>query len=178
MQIYEILKKDHRRLQKLLNELVLLSDKDNDKRHSLIKEIRDEFVPHTHAEESVFYNSLRSLDPAKDIVMNGYNEHMEAENLLRTLQVRDKIDLKWRETAEKFKKSVDHHIQEEETKIFNVAEQLFSSEEATMMGEAFEKLKPEAREEGFVQSALDMVANIMPARFAAGIRTRSLHPRP
>jgi hemerythrin superfamily protein len=177
MLIYDALKKDHDGLKVLLNELVMLNENDEERRHSLIEEIRDELVPHARAEESVFYNSLRSLDPAKDIIMHSYKEHMEAESMLRTLQIQDKIDTNWKGTARKFKQAIEHHIQEEETKIFNVARQLFTQEEAQMMAQAFEKAKPEVREEGFVGTTIDMIANLMPTRFAAAIRTRNLEPR-
>jgi len=143
----------------------------------LIKQIRDEIVPHSRAEESVFYNSLRALDAAKDIVMHGYQEHMEAEALLRTLQMKDKIDLDWRETAKKLKKAIEQHIEEEEGKIFNVARQLFTREEAYMMAEAFEQLKPEVKTEGFLQTTIELVSNLMPPRFASSLRSYNLDSR-
>lgn len=176
MLIYEALKKDHETVRQLLNELVMLSENDESRRHGLIEQIRDELVPHARAEESVFYNSLRAIDSAKDIVMHGYQEHMEAETLLRTLQVADKIDAGWKQTAQKLKKALEHHIQEEEGKIFTVAQQLFTEEEARMMCEAFEQLKPEVKEEGFLRTTLDMVANLMPPRFAASLRTMGINP--
>lgn len=176
MLIYDALRKDHDTVRQLLNELVMLSENDEQRRHGLIDQIRDEIVPHARAEESVFYNSLRAIDAAKDVVMHGYQEHMEAETLLRTLQVKDKIDADWKATAQKLKKAIEHHIQEEEGKIFNVAQQLFTEDEARMMGEAFEQLKPEVREEGFLRTTLDMVANLMPPRFAASLRTMGIHP--
>jgi len=176
MLIYEALKKDHDTVRQLLNELVQLGEKDEDRRHSLVDQIRDELIPHARAEESVFYNSLRAIDSAKDIIMHSYQEHMEAETLLRTLQVKDKIDVDWKTTAQKLKKALEHHIHEEEGKIFTVARQLFTEEEARMMGEAFEQLKPEVKEEGFLRTTLDMVANLMPPRFAASIRTMGINP--
>lgn len=176
MLIYEALKKDHDTVRQLLNELVMLGENDEQRRHSLIEQIRDELVPHARAEESVFYNSLRAIDSAKDVVMHGYQEHMEAETFLRTLQLKDKIDADWKATAQKLKKAVEHHIQEEEGKIFTVAQQLFTQEEAQMMGEAFEQLKPEVKEEGFLRTTLDMVANLMPPRFKASIRTAGINP--
>ena len=173
MQIYEALKKDHEELRSLLNELVSLSENDESRGSELIKQIRDELIPHARAEESVFYNSMRSLDAAKEIVMDGYKEHMEAETLLRSLQAMDKINADWTSTAKKLREDLEHHIKEEEGKIFNVAKQLFTDEEATMMCEAFEKLKPEVREEGFMQNTLDLIANVMPPRFASSIRAAS-----
>lgn len=177
MLIYEVLKNDHEKLKLLLNELMIMEEGSGSRRHALIEQIRDELVPHSRAEESVFYNSLRSIDAAKDLVMHSYTEHMESEALLRTLQAKDKVDADWRKTAAKLKTALEHHIAEEEGRIFNVAKQLFTENEAEMMAEAFEQLKPEVREGGIVRSTLDMIANIMPERFAAPLRTFTFHPR-
>lgn len=174
MQIYEALRNDHDKVKDLLAQLLALSDENAEDRHDLISQIRDELIPHARAEESVFYNSIRALDSAKDVVMHSYQEHMEAETHLRLLQLRDRIDAEWKETAQKLKSDLEHHIQEEETKIFNVARQLFTNEEAEMMGEAFESLKPEVKIEGFLGTTVDMITNMMPPRLASAFRTRTL----
>ena len=160
-----------------LEELVELDEANKERKHFLIEKIRDELIPHARAEEAVFYNSLRSIDAAKDLVRHGYKEHLEAEALLRMLQVRDKIDADWKETAHKLKTSVEHHIHEEESNIFNAAKQLFTSEEADMMGEAFDKLKLEVQSEGDLSTTAELVANLMPGRFTSAFRKYNLNNR-
>ncbi len=177
MQIYEVLKNDHKQIIQLLTELVELSEDAGDHRSKLISQIRDELIPHARAEEAVFYNSLRAIDSAKDVVMHGYQEHIEAETALRMLQVRDKIDTEWRTTANKLRDSIFHHIDEEENRIFSVAQQLFTKQEAEVMAVAFEKLKPEIKEEGLIKTTLDMVVNMMPPKIAASLRTYNVNPK-
>jgi hemerythrin-like domain-containing protein len=144
------------------------SDED---REEIIDNIRDELIPHARAEESVFYNSLRSIETAKDLVLHSFEEHMEAEGLIRDLQFKEAIDGDWMKTARELKSAVDHHISDEEGKIFDAAKQLFTDQEAEMMADAFERLKPEVKEGSFVQNTLDLIANMMPPRFAAPMRT-------
>lgn len=177
MLIYDALKNDHDKVKGLLNELVQLSDDEKEDRHELIEQIRDELIPHSRAEEAVFYNTLRSLDAARDVAMHGYQEHLEAETFLRMLQVRDKIDAEWKSTAEKLRNALLHHIKEEEGKIFNVAQQCFTNDEARMMAEAFEKLKPELQAEGFVKTTIELVANMMPPRFSSVFGRANLESR-
>ena len=86
MEIYEALKSDHEELKGLLNDLIALKD-DDDYRYVLIEEIRNALVPHSRAEESVFYNTLRAVNADKKLVFHGYQEHMEAETLLRRTEV-------------------------------------------------------------------------------------------
>lgn len=169
MEIYEALKKDHAEVKELLNELINLNEKD-EYRFVLIEEIRNALIPHARAEESVFYNTIRAVDVDKTIVLHGYKEHLEAETLLRTLQVQDKLDFSWKGTARKLQDALLHHIQEEEQEIFASAKNIFTKEEAVQMGEAFEKLKPEILKEGFLKTTVDMVVNMLPPRLAQGLR--------
>ena len=170
MHIFTALIKDHEVVKELLSELVSLDESDTEARDELVQEIRDNLVPHARAEESVFYNSLRALDTNKDVVMHGFREHMEAEALLRLLQVEDKLNLGWKNTAKKLKHAVEHHIQEEEGKIFATARHVISKEEGETLGDLFEKVKPQIEEEGFMKNSFDMVVNMMPVRFATAIK--------
>ena len=170
MTIYEALKKDHRKLEGLLERLVHSADADDATRTSLIAQIRDELIPHSRAEEAVFYNSLATIDEAKGLIRNGYAEHMEAETLLRTLQGLDAVGVEWTTVAKKLRDVILHHIEEEEGEIFTAAQQLLAEEEVIMMAEAFEEMKPQIRDGGFVSNALDLVANMMPLRFATPLR--------
>jgi hemerythrin-like domain-containing protein len=170
MEIYEALKRDHEEVRELLNELVSLKD-DDDYRYVIIEEIRNLLIPHARAEESVFYNTLRAVNADKKVVFHGYQEHLEAETLLRTLQVMDKMNMGWRPVAEKLRESVFHHIQDEETEIFSEARAAFSSEEAVAMCDAFKQLKPKVEKEGFFKNTADMVLNMMPPRLSDKLRS-------
>lgn len=169
MNIYEALKADHEEVRGLLNDLIALEVND-DYRYVLIDQIRDALIPHSRAEESVFYNAIRAVSPDKGNIMHAFKEHMEAETLLRSLQVMDKMNLEWKNTAEKLLTALEHHIQEEETEIFDMARNIFSEEEAVSIGEAFEKLKPEVQKQGFMGTSMDLVVNLMPPRLAEKIR--------
>ena len=164
MQIYEALKKDHQKVISLLNELLLL-DVESEGREDLIDQIRDELIPHARAEEAVFYNPLRTTEEGKKVIMHAYQEHVMAETALKTLQVKDKIDANWKKTAQKLKDDLEHHIQEEEGRIFTVAQQVFTSEEAEQFGRAFEEMKPKIREQSFMGTTMDLIVNLMPPRF-------------
>lgn len=170
MEIYEALKRDHEEVKNLLNELVSLRD-DDEYRYVIIEEIRNHLIPHSRAEESVFYNTLRAVNADKKKVFHGYQEHLEAETLLRTLQVMDKMNMSWKTTAEKLRESILHHVEEEESEIFEEARAAFTTHEAEAMCEAFEQLKPKIEQEGFVKNTVDMVINMMPPRLSDKIRS-------
>lgn len=165
MDIYQNLKKDHEEVKTLLTELLSLDEKD-EYRHTIIEKIASELIPHARAEEAVVYNSIRATDADSGLVMHSFKEHMEAEGFLRLLQTKDKIDANWKGTAQKLKDSLEHHIHEEETKLFAQARRLFSAEEAEQISVAFDKLKAEYKTHGALKNSMDMVINMLPARFA------------
>lgn len=169
MDIYEALKKDHVEIKDLLDELVSLKDND-DYRFVVIEEIRNHLIPHARAEESVFYNTLRAIHADRKLILHGYQEHLEAETLLRTLQLMDKLNMEWKATAKKLRDSVFHHIQDEETEVFDEARAAFTDEEAVSICEAFEQLKPKIEQEGAVKTTMDMLVNMMPPRLSDKLR--------
>jgi hemerythrin superfamily protein len=169
MNIYEVLKKDHVEVLSLVDELISLKD-DDDYREILVQQISDALIPHSRAEESVFYNTLRAVNAPKKEVFHGFKEHMEAEAILKTLQAKDKLNMEWKSVARKLKEALTHHIKEEETEIFSVAQEVFTAEEAEAMGEAFIELKPKVEEQSGLGRTADMVINLMPPRLASKIR--------
>jgi hemerythrin superfamily protein len=174
MQIYELLKNDHREVKSLLDQLIAAEGAEE--RSALIAKVRDALVPHSRAEEAVFYNSLREYDRAKDKIGHSFVEHLSAETILRGLQVQEKVMGNWQAGARKLKEALDHHIAEEEGELFSLARQFFTEEEANMMGGAFEKLKAETVPEGFMKTTLDLVVNMMPPRFTKGFRDFDFSP--
>jgi hemerythrin superfamily protein len=170
MLIYQALKKDHDKLKPLLATLVKSSTADEETRAKLIAKIRDELIPHSRAEEAIFYNSLRTIEGTKALVAHSYTEHLEAEALLRSLQTMDAMNIEWKKTAQKLKTALEHHIAEEEGRIFPAAKLVLMDEEARLMAQAFEQMKPEILEGSFLQSTLDFIVNVMPTRFANQLR--------
>lgn len=169
MDIYEALKTDHQEVISQLKELITL-EADDDYRFALVNQIRDSLIPHSRAEEAVLYNTIRAVGGGKSLIMHGYRDHLEAETLLRTLQIMDKMNLGWKPIAEKLLSALELHIKEEETEIFNEARTLFTDSEAASLGEAFEAMKPQIKSESFLGTTVDMVKNMMPPKFAETYR--------
>ncbi|MCM2282759.1 MAG: hemerythrin domain-containing protein [Bdellovibrionaceae bacterium] len=176
MLIYDALKKDHDKVKEMIDRLVHSADADDNTRSGLIRQIRDALLPHARAEEAVLYNSLRSINETKDVVKHSYAEHLEIEGYLRSLQAMQGVGADWTKTVQKLQQALLHHIQEEEGRVFTAARQVLAEDEARMMGQAFEQMKPEVREGGFMQNTLDLIANVMPERFAAPLRSLSYPP--
>lgn len=136
-------------------------------------------IAHAHAEEAVFYNALREADESKSLVMHSYVEHAKAETEMRALGAAKFIDANWTSMVEKLSKDLRHHIQEEESKIFDAARKVFSEEETTQIGVAFERMKVETMKDGdsMIASTIDLIANLLPPRLTKSFR-KNLEAKP
>jgi hemerythrin superfamily protein len=174
MDIYDTLSAEHREFEKLLDRLVRSSKAGSDEWKTILDELRRGVVSHAHAEEAVFYNSLREEGESAAVVLHAYTEHATTEAELRTLGAAKVIDANWTSLTEKLSKDLRHHIQEEESKIFDAARQVFTDEEAELMGQAFQRMKQETAKGGdsMVASTIDLVANMLPPRLVGGFRKR------
>ena len=110
------------------------------------------------------------------ILHHGYQEHIDAETILRALQAKTRIDAEWKMLARKFQKAIEEHIQEEENEIFATARTILSDLDAEMMSKAFEELKPSVQKDGWVTNAIDLVVHLMPPRYVATLRTIAIKP--
>jgi hemerythrin superfamily protein len=172
MNIYDALSRDHRQFERLLDRLLQASKAENDDWKGILDELRRGVIAHAHAEEAVFYNALREADEAKKLVLHSYGEHAMAETEMRALGAAKLIDANWTSLVEKLRKDLLHHIQEEESRIFEAARQTFSDEEANQLGTAFERMKLETAKGGdsMVASTIDLVANLLPPRLTRSFR--------
>lgn len=163
MQIYDVLKQDHDGFKLLLAELVDAVDGTSDECKVVINRIKEELIPHSRAEEAVFYNALREVQAARKMAFSGYKEHAEAETLLHGLGALNVLHLDWKAAVLKFKETLEHHIQEEEEDIFPQAKMLFIDEEAEMMGQAFGRLKGILKKQTELQNIAELMVNLMPS---------------
>lgn len=173
MNIFNCLKKDHEKVEQLLNRLVAASESGDPEWRTLVTQIRDELIPHARAEEALVYNPIRDTEHGKDVVGHSYLEHAKAETELRALQAFEKVDANWTALAKKLREDILHHVEEEESKVFAAGRMVFSEEEAQNIGAAFEQLKPYVKEQGLMGTTLDLVKNLIPSRFHAAFNKKA-----
>jgi hemerythrin superfamily protein len=172
MTIYEALSKDHREFERLLDRLLESSKAGTDEWKGILDELRRGVIAHAHAEEAVFYNALREADEGKGAVMHAYGEHAMAEGEIRALGAAKLVDANWTTMVEKLRKDLLHHIQEEESRLYDAGRKVFSDEEARQIGAAFERMKVETAKGGdsMIASTVDLIANLLPPRLVKAFR--------
>jgi hemerythrin superfamily protein len=179
MTIYEALEKDHRKLEGLLDELLQTSKAGDDRWKSVLEEVRHALVPHSRAEEAVFYNALREMHQSPSLVAHSYLEHASAEAELRTLGAAKMIDANWTSLVEKLRKDLMRHIEVEESKVFKAGREVLSDLESKQIAAAFKRLKPELVKDAdsMMGSTIDLIANLMPRRLVENFRKHIIGSR-
>jgi len=139
-----LLKDDHREIKKLLKELEPTTERGVATRRELFERIRRELTVHEIIEEEIFYPTLKQHPKAKEIVLEGYEEHDVVDTLMSELEGLPYDDETWGPKANVMSENVEHHIQEEEDDMFEKAEQIFDDDELEALGNAMAERKAEA----------------------------------
>jgi iron-sulfur cluster repair protein YtfE (RIC family) len=140
-----LLETDHRRFEELLERGGDTSDEAVKTRTSLLATLTSELNLHELVEEKLLYPALKSHPEARDIVLEGYQEHHVADVIVRELHELAKDDERWGAKFKVLKESLEHHIQEEESQMFPVARAIFGRDELQALGARMAKVKAQAR---------------------------------
>jgi hemerythrin-like domain-containing protein len=147
MDALTLLRRDHDKLKGLLRELEPTTERATKTRTELFERIKSELTVHEIVEEEIFYPTLKQHPKAKEIVLEGYEEHDVVDTLLGELERLPVDDETWGPKAKVMIENIEHHIEEEEGEMFTKARQVFDREELEQLGEAMARRKTEAMAE-------------------------------
>ena len=140
----ELLERDHRRLEDLLKKGEETTPRAVKGRSELLDTITNELNAHELIEEKVLYPALKSHPEAKEIVLEGYQEHHVADLLLKELHGLARSDERWGPKLKVLKENIEHHIEEEEKKMFPTGRSVLSRAELEELGARMEAMKADA----------------------------------
>lgn len=138
MNALDLLKEDHDILKKYLE--MAEEEGDHDKR-DLMSRIATHFRVHEQIEEEIFYPALKEHPKAKDLVLEGYQEHHVVDILLKELETMPVEDERWAAKLKVLKENVEHHIEEEEGEMFRKAQKIFDKQELENLGQSMDNLR-------------------------------------
>jgi hypothetical protein len=138
-----LLENDHKDIKKLLKQGDDTTERARKTRATLLHEIGVRLTAHERIEEEIFYPALREHPKAKDIVLEGYQEHHVVDLIMAELKDLDESDETWGAKFAVMKENIEHHIEEEEGEMFTKARQAFSAEELRELGDRMEQMKAE-----------------------------------
>jgi len=147
MDALSLLRDDHGKVKKLLAELEKTTERGVKTRTELFATIKGELAVHETIEEEIFYPELKAHPKAKDIVLEGFEEHHVVDVLMGELEAMDVDDENWGAKAIVMKENIEHHIEEEEGEMFKAARQVFDRDELEDLGRRMEQRKRSAQKE-------------------------------
>ena len=147
MDAITLLKHDHDKVKKLLTELESTTERGVKTRSELFATIKGELTVHEIIEEEIFYPELKAHPKAKDIVLEGFEEHHVVDLLMGELESLDVSDEAWGAKAIVMKENIEHHIEEEEGEMFKIARSVFETDELEELGSRMESRKESAQRE-------------------------------
>jgi hemerythrin superfamily protein len=147
MNAIAMLTEDHRAVKKLLSELETTTERGLKTREELFSRIHEALTIHEIIEEEIFYPALKEHPKAKEIVLEGYEEHGVVDGLMGELQVLPFDDETWGPKAKVMQENIEHHIEEEEGEMFAKARQVFDEAELEELGRLMAERRRSAQRE-------------------------------
>jgi hemerythrin superfamily protein len=137
MDAIELLKQDHRKVEKLFADL----ESKKGERQSLFNQLDQELSVHAEIEEKLFYPAGKEAEPTRDLVLESIEEHKQVKMVLGDLEQADKNTDEWTAGLKVLKEDVTHHVGEEENELFPKIKKVLSKDQLEDLGQRMEKLK-------------------------------------
>jgi len=147
MNAITMLTEDHRKVKKLLRELESTTERGVKTREELFTRIKADLTVHEIIEEEIFYPALKEHPKAKEIVLEGYEEHNVVDTLMGELSALPYDHETWGAKAKVMQENIEHHIEEEEGEMFKKARQVFDEAELEELGERMARRRATAERE-------------------------------
>jgi Hemerythrin HHE cation binding domain len=131
MDPFELLKKDHRKVSQLFEQIEAASGQ---AKKRIFRQLKNELDVHAHIEEAVFYPALEREPETRDITLEAYEEHRVVKDLLAQLDAATTTDEEWDARLTVLKENVEHHVEEEEGELFDKANDVLTGDQAEQLG--------------------------------------------
>jgi len=140
MKATDLLKKQHRQVEKLFKEVE--KTEDPKQRRKLMDQIAADLKMHTQIEEEIFYPAVREVGTAKaeEMIDEAFEEHHVVDLVLAELPQVDPEDERFEAKMTVLSELVKHHVEEEEEEMFPMAEKKLGAERIKDLGQQLEQM--------------------------------------
>ena len=144
MDIFDIITSDHEKVTKILEQMEQTSARAGKKRETLLENLSANLLPHMYAEEQYFYPILLDESSDQEVAYEALEEHRAAKAVFTDLEEASLDDPRWLARCKVLKELIEHHIEEEESTVFDLARSIMDEDRAAEAGKRFKELKKEA----------------------------------
>jgi hypothetical protein len=150
MDALSLLKEDHDKVKKMLQELESTTERGVKTRQELFSKVKQELQVHEAIEEEIFYPALKNHPKTKEIALEAYEEHHVVDMVMAEIEGIAFDDETWGAKFTVMKENLEHHIEEEEGEMFKQASQVFDQDELDQLGETMMARKQELMQQASV----------------------------
>jgi hypothetical protein len=143
MDAMTLLKQDHDKVKKMLDQLDSTTERGVKTREELFTKLKRELEIHEAIEEEIFYPALKDHPKTKEITLEAYEEHHVVDTVMAEIEAVPFDDETWGAKLTVMKENLEHHIDEEEGEMFDQARQVFDEDELEDLGERMAARKEE-----------------------------------
>jgi hypothetical protein len=135
-----IVKQEHEKVASQLDEIMTrATSPKTPMKNEQFTMLEQELRAHMEGEEKVFYPKLESQNA--DLVREALEEHDTIKSGLQQLSGSWSKEADWKSGLDELKSNIDHHVEEEEGRVFAAARELFSADELRDLGRQYETEK-------------------------------------
>ncbi len=145
MDALRLLKDDHDKIKKIMSHIEGTSERGVKTREEFFTKMKRELVVHEAIEEEILYPALKEHPKAKDLVLEAYEEHNVVDMVMQEIEETPFDDETWAAKFTVLKENLEHHIEEEESEMFDQCRQVFETEELQELGDEMEARKEELK---------------------------------
>jgi hemerythrin-like domain-containing protein len=139
--IYDILSTEHKQVADLLQQALRDGSKET------FFKVKAKTDPHLAGEEKLFYPVLEQKEELRDLVSHAYEEHNQIKSISSELESMDAGNQNWTSKVNELNEAVNHHVQEEENKVFPAAQKVLSQDKAQQIAQQYQEFSQSFRQQ-------------------------------
>ena len=156
--ILDLLKRDHHRVDHLLDQLEVTDASDERRRAQLFAQVTAEIEVHSDAEDQVVYACFEARAGLEDQVEDMRQQHEHIEQMVEELDQTEVIADDWIDKLRELRQLVRHHVDEEEGALFARIREALDAGARERLGEDFVMAKESEEAEVSLERAATVPA--------------------
>jgi hemerythrin superfamily protein len=149
MDALTLLKEDHQKVKKILEELEKTTERGAKTRQELFGKLMAELTVHEKIEEEIFYPAVKERAETKkveELIAESYEEHHFVDMVAAEIKQTPFEAEEWGAKFKVMKENIEHHaVEEEEGKLFPKVRRAFTADELEDLGTQMLELKEQTR---------------------------------
>lgn len=138
MDVYATIKQQHDEARTILKRLEDSTTRAEKTRTELFDAFKRDLWAHNKVEEAVFYSILRKHTKVRDEALEAFAEHHMLNSMLEELETTPVTSHDWTAKFSALRELLEHHMNEEEDEVFDMAREVLSTDQAEDMGKKIE----------------------------------------